>query len=195
MEDTVFIKVLEHGEQVGLEGTTPTDLKRHIEKELDIDLDHTDHQSKKESLDNIFYECFRNVDGRKHGRNHILKTEYYFRLIEYRELQEARSASKSANRNAFMAIGLSIFAILVSAILPLTQLNTPVSISKADFQELIKTANSEQEVKLDRLQMARILSAIESLQLEPIPQKSKAILPSNEVQHHDLINRYFEEQQ
>ena len=195
MEDTVFIKVLEHGEQVGLEGTTPTDLKRHIEKELDIDLDHTDHQSKKESLDNIFYECFRNVDGRKHGRNHILKTEYYFRLIEYRELQEARSASKSANRNAFMAIGLSIFAILVSAILPLSQLNAPVSIRKADFQELTKTANVEQEVKLDRLQMARILSAIESLQLEPIPQKSKAILPSNEVQHHDLINRYFEEQQ
>ncbi len=194
MEDSIFIKVLEHGEEVGLEGTNMSFLKNYIEKRLLIDFTQTDQKHKKIPLEHLLGECFEKFQGGKNGKNYILKTEYYFRLVEYRELQEARAAAKSANRNAFIAIGISIFTLVVSAVLTFTQLNIPTTINKSDLQTLINSNAVQRDVKLDNLQMAQILSVIESRQSKLKPQKPKAIFPSNEVQHHDLINKYFEEE-
>lgn len=194
MKDAIFIKVLQHGEDAGLEGTNMALLRDYIEKSLSIDFNHQDYNAYLDPLKQLFNECFRPVN---EGKNHILKTEYYFRLIEYRELQESRAAAKSANRNAFTAIGVSVSAMVFCAVLAFTQLNTPLTINKSDLKALIDSSREtgiQKEVKLDSLQMAQILTAIQSSQSSSRAKETKIPGQSQEVSHHELINQYFEDE-
>ncbi len=194
MEDTIFIEVLKYGAGKGLEGVSFEELKRWIYDRRDAGFSETEHVL----LNNLFDECFERAKTGYDTDKLNLKTEYYFRLIEYQELQESRKASREANRNAFIAIGISLLAILASAILTFTQLNTPTRINKSDLTALIESnrdAGIQKEVKLDSLQMAQILSAIGYGQSNPksttIP---KATDQGGEISIHGLINQYFEEE-
>ena len=191
MEDSIFIKVLEHGEDAGLNGTSLPLLRRCIEKEMHIDLKHPDFELYSKSLERLFSQCFEFVDIDGFEENHVLKTEYYFRLIEHRELQESRAAAKAAHRNAFIAIGISVCAIIISAILTWTQVNAPIGLDERTVTSLIESNMAQKNVKLNPQQMEQILSAIETV--KP-PKKEMNTIQSNEVKFHDLINRYFESQ-
>ena len=205
MKDTIFIKVLEYGEQVGIDGTTYQEFIKWARQENLIipESGDPDEKLKTAALQNLFSECFQRSKAiqdsdkeRTTPHTNVLKTEYYFRLVEHRALEESRKAAKSANRNAFSAIAISIIAMIICTVTVFVQLNSPISINKSDLQGLIEsnTASKVKEVRLDRLQMTQILSAIEADQATA-PQKKSATMPSNEVEHHELINRYFEENQ
>lgn len=62
-------------------------------------------------LRDLFFESFVLNSGSTESV-WVLKAEYYFRLLEFRELQESRAASQAANRNSFIAIGISLSAII-----------------------------------------------------------------------------------
>lgn len=196
MEDSIFIKVLEHGEQVGLDGTNETLLRDYIQRKTSINFEDEDHKHKTDSLHRLFLSCFEFFDNGKAGKNNILKTEYYFRLIEYRELQESRLAARSANKSAMWAISISIFAIIISAVLTFAQLNTPVSMNTSDLLSLTNSNAVQREVKLDSLQMAQILLAVGYGQAKPTSDRKVSPDQSHgkEVQHHQLINQYFEDE-
>lgn len=198
MQDSTFIKVLEYGEQVGLEGTNEADFLKWAEDEGLIDLTSTESKTASQiaSLKQLFSECFKTFlstekkdSVRQMYSSDVLRTEYYFRLIEHRELQLNREAAKSANRNAFVAIGISVTAIIVSAVMTWSQLNTSVSLDKFTLQSLIESNVVQRDVNLNPQQMKQILAVLEKAKPE---NKKISTLPSNEVQHHELINRYFE---
>jgi len=205
MEDIIFIEVLKCGAKKGIEGLTAEELYTWGAEQgyfgpnayLDPDVQDVDQQLKRFAFKKLFLECFQKSNyahGAKAKTAYVLKNEYYFRFIEYQELQESRAAAKSANRNAMWAIGISVFAIIVSAFLTYTQLNTPASINKSDLQALINSNSSadvQKEVKLDPLQMEQILSAMAQ---SKSAVKTKNPFQSNEIKHHELINQYFENQ-
>ena len=192
MKNSIFTAVLEHGEDVGLNGTNYSLFHDDIEKKMKIDLTHPDNTHMVNPLNRLFEECFKFYGAGKNGQNYILKTEYYIRLTQQRELKESRDAAKSANRNAWLAISISIAAIIISAVLTWTQLNTPLSIKKSDLAALVSSSTPsgvEREVKLNSLQMKQILLSIEQMSTK---NKKVSTIPSNEVEHHELINEYFE---
>ncbi len=130
------------------------------------------------------------------GKYH-LSFEARFKLLDYYELQEAKRAAKAANRNAFIAIAISAFAIVMSAVLTFTQSNTPIPINRSDLNALIKSNREpsvQSEVKLDSLQMAQILSAIRYDKPNTKAKKEETTNQGQEVSHHELINQYFEDQ-
>ncbi len=193
MDKPVFIKLIEYGEEVGLAGTN----FNHINSwavQNDIFSNSGNKESERLLLRDLYFECFNRGSGSSEDL-WVLKTEYYFRLIEYRELQESRLAAKSANKNAMWAIGISVAAIIVSAVLTFAQLNTHATINKSDLQAFIdsnRESEVQREVKLDSLQIAQILSAIGYDQSNSRTKKQQATDQGQEVSHHELINKYFE---
>jgi hypothetical protein len=187
MENSIFIDVLTYGAKRGAAGVSFEELKKRINDNRDTELTETELAL----LNNIFKECFASGGSGTEKQN--LKTEYYFRLIEYQALKESWKAGKSANRNAFTAIGLAVFAIVLTTFLAFTQWNRPITLSKSDLNALTSSnrhANVQREVKLDSLQMAQILAAVQYRGPEPKNQKPKE--QGQEISHHELINQYFE---
>jgi hypothetical protein len=210
--EEIFIKVLEYGAERGLEGTDVQGFNTWASEQGFLDLKNKElHQLQKcNALHRLLQECFQVADNRGEAleRIYVLKNEYYFRLIKYRELQEARNAAKEANRNAFFAIGLSILTLLFSGFLTYTHLINPVSINKADMQALIesnKNPNTQtvrlnqnqldelKEINLEPLQMAQILSAIESGHAKSTIYKPTVNNPSNDSSMIEAINQYYEQ--
>ncbi len=193
MDDSIFIEILKYGAGKGLEGVSFEELKTSIHDHSDAESTETEHGL----LKNVFDECFEQSDVGSGTEKFNLKTDYYFRLIEYQELAESRAVAKSANRNAFIAIGISVFVIIVTAVLTFTQLNTPATITKSELNALImatRDAGVQREVKLDSMQMAQILSAIGYDQSNDRSKKQNAVNQGQEVSHHELINQYFEDE-
>ncbi len=156
MKNTLFIKLLEYGEQIGAEGT---DSNKALEWALST---HAipDTDVAKRSLSGLFHECFDSVG----GGQQVLKVEYYFRLIEFRELQESRIASKQANRNSIIAILFSIAAIGISSIIGYQQLTGSVSISSSQIREIVN-ANSQPitgNVTVESTQIEALIDAMKS---------------------------------
>ena len=156
MKKSPFIKLLEYGEQIGTRGA---DEKEIFEWALRTGV-IPDNKVSKRILDNLLYECFdKTGDGSR-----ILKVEYYFRLIEYRELEESRIASRQANRNSFIAILFSITAIVISSIIGYQQLTGSVSISSSQVREIVN-ANSQPitgNITIESTQIEALIDAIKS---------------------------------
>jgi hypothetical protein len=163
----VFIRLLEYGEEIGLTGT---DVNKAIEWGIKSNIlpgkNDEEFPAKKEFFKQLFYDCYVRPGGVATNER-ILKTEYYFRLIEYQELQEARKASKSANRNSFIAITVSILAIIISIYMAYSQINSPVSIDQKQIEAI-----TNRPLKLDQEQMETIKGWINQRQpAKPGPPK------------------------
>lgn len=131
MSKPVFIKLLEFGEKIGLAGT---DFDAVTEWALNSGVlpsvsDQT-HAKQKYLLRDLFFESFTLNSGSSEPV-WVLKAEYYFRLLEFRELQESRASSQAANRNSLIAMGISLIAIIFSCVTAYVQVKTPVSIQGA----------------------------------------------------------------
>jgi hypothetical protein len=74
---------------------------------------------------------------------YILNAEYYFRLVEFQELEESRIASSDANRHSQVAIAFSIVAIAVSLIVGAIQLNSTITI---DYNQVNRMETKEAPV-------------------------------------------------
>ena len=205
MKNSIFIDVLRYGEQVGLKGTSYGDFQKWAAEKGIINL--TSNAAKDalqiDSLKKLFQDCFVSfADTEKGGSTStipsrcVLKTEYYFRLIEYRERHERTQAANFANRNAMWAIGISLAAVILCTILTLTLIFTPNRMKPSDLTPLINSIAVQKEVRLDSLQMAQLISAIGYNQYKPKNDRKKSVhqTESQEILHHELINRYFEDE-
>jgi len=69
-----------------------------------------------------FLECFKESTSYSDEKR-VLKSEYYFRLIDYYEFKEAKRSSKQANRNAKYALYVAITALILTIIFGILQTN------------------------------------------------------------------------
>lgn len=131
MSEPVFIKLLEFGEKIGLVGTNFDAVTEWaVNSGVLPPVSDQAYAKQKYLLRDLFFESFVLNSGSTESV-WVLKAEYYFRLLEFRELQESRAASQAANRNSFIAIGISLSAIIFSIYVAYIQVNTPVSIQGA----------------------------------------------------------------
>ncbi|HEY0894082.1 MAG TPA: hypothetical protein VGE32_13565, partial [Cellvibrio sp.] len=109
--------------------------------------------------------------------NRLLKTEYYFRLIEFRELQETRTASKTANKNSIIALTISVIAILISICTTAIQLNTTTKINADQIKEIVKASRSPniQKVTINNDQLLEILKVAKSPDVQNVAIKTEQI--------------------
>ena len=127
-----FITLLEKGERIGQTGISRAEFLKWSE-----DLGYDVRNANKH-----FDECFDTLSGM--DSNGVLKMEYYSRLIEWRELQEARKASQQANRTSWIAIILSIIAIFITCMFALKQISTPVKLRPDTVKEIVANKNDLQ---------------------------------------------------
>jgi len=85
----------------------------------------TSNQTEKATVSALFHECYKSSGTNPDVHKWVLKAEYYFRLIEHRELQEARKTAKQSSRNAHLAIIVSIFMSTLSMIVAICVSGSP----------------------------------------------------------------------
>lgn len=131
MSEPVFIKLLEFGEIIGLAGTDfDAATEWAVNSGLLPPVSDQAHAKQKYLLRDLFFESFALNSGSTEPV-WVLKAEYYFRLLEFRELQESRASSQAANRNSLIAMGISLIAIIISCVTAYVQVKTPVGIQGA----------------------------------------------------------------
>lgn len=172
MDDSVFIKMLEYGELCGIKGTKWDELLIWLkDQKVIVNIDANDTNR----LHALYRECFDDSGKSENYNNRLLKTEYYFRLVEFRELQEARTASKTANKNSLIALTISVIAILVSVCTTTIQLNTSTKINEEQIKEIVEAAKSPdmQNVTIKKEQIIEIVEASRSPDIQNVAIKTE----------------------
>lgn len=148
------IRLLKYGEEIGLSGTNWDStcdwaIKNEILPKKNCETAYL--------FRDLFFECFTNQTGSSLD-TWVLKNEYYFRLLEYRELCEARETSRQANRNAWFAIYISVIALLISSLIGYYQINSSININQAQVESIIHAIND-----FENAQMQTILTELRGI--------------------------------
>jgi len=85
-------------------------------------------------LDDIGREAFFIYVGDPSNRKYYLNIEGYFKLLDYRELSEARKSSNEARKYAIMAIIISFITMLVSIYFSYMTLEQKTTIDNEQFK-------------------------------------------------------------
>lgn len=156
VSEPVFIKLLEFGEKIGLAGTSFDAVTEWaVNTGVLPPVSDQTHAKQKNLLRDLFFESFASNSGSTESI-WVLKTEYYFRLLEFRELQESRASSQAANRNSFIAMVISLIAIIFSCIAAYIQVNTPVgiqgavTINESQIKEIIESNKATPNLSVER---------------------------------------------
>lgn len=133
-EPSIFIRVLQLGAQAGAAGVDENEINQWITNQPEVENEFSDTRN---SIWKIFHESFERTKS-GHGNPTVfrLKNEYYFRLIEFQELELSRNASISANRFSTVAIALSLLAIIASAIVGYMQITSSTQIQPSQISTL-----------------------------------------------------------
>ncbi len=151
-EKIVFIRLLEHGENVGIKGTNRNKSKAYVYGD-NVKLTDDEECLFRDLFEESFHKGVLYSDSGKDLR--ILKTEYYFRLLEYRELKESRTASLSARNFSLWAICVSLAAIVAGFGIGYVQLTTPITINDEQVGRVVEAARSP--VSLNQTQLEKLL--------------------------------------
>jgi hypothetical protein len=210
-EQTLFIWLLEYGEQNHDRSLSCHDV---INDAVTQELIFSRTDPKTRVLRCLYYECFDVTDDLKRAtlnysypgsdsdrldQNNAsnLKAEYYFRLLEFRELKLARETARQANENSMMAQRLSeesldesrkafqfsIAALLISAGLAIFtttwQLVTPIQIDPVQLQQLgglIEQSRLSQPIviQVGPEQLQRLEAVIKQTAPVPVPAPATA---------------------
>jgi len=147
----IYLDALEYGEKqlVKRQGVTRKQLQRHLENK------GYKFSTKEEVrlLDDLAREEFFIFIGDNPDLKYYLNVEGYFKLLEYRELSEARKSSVEARLFALIAIVLSFVALLVSIYFSNMELNQKTTIEDEQFnvikniQQSLESAGSKKHNK------------------------------------------------
>lgn len=133
-EKNIYLDALEFGEKCLKDGKdiTYNDLKKHLE--------HIGYSFDTEAKDRLLKDMSREtfhiyIENGEEWKNkpHYINTEGYFKLLEYRELKDARKSSKEARWYAIIAIGISIMALLASIYFSIKELQQTTTINSEQF--------------------------------------------------------------
>jgi hypothetical protein len=156
-EKSIFIRLLRFGAERELQATTLDDFKEWALSQPDIENDTCGQYQRAKVL---FIRCFAKTRQPTVGlAEFVLETEYYFRLIEFQELEESRKASSEANLHSQVAIAFSIVAIAASLIVGAIQLNSTI---KIDFDQVSRMETKKFPVsqKIESEQLSQVISAL-----------------------------------
>jgi uncharacterized protein HemX len=134
MDDkSIFIRLLKYWESKGIDGFSYNEFK-----EWSTFQDDLQSQEARQRARRLVEECCERISHNASEEHFVLKSEYYFRLVEFQELTESRLASKSANRNSLVAIVISVLAIAFSVVASYQQQNAEITIKRSQVAELVK---------------------------------------------------------
>jgi hypothetical protein len=133
-ENNIFIKLLRLGESKGIQGIDENEFKKWALSHQEIDNEYCEEFHK---IRRLFLECFDEII-KSHGipNEYILKTEYYFRLIEFQELELSRETAASANKHSKIAIGISLVAIFIGIVATIIQSQSQVTIDSSQISHV-----------------------------------------------------------
>lgn len=132
-EKSIFIRLLKFWESKGIDGFSYPEFKEWAKSQPDLQ-----SQEARQRVRRLVEECCENLRNYGGEEHFVLKSEYYFRLVEFQELAESRLASKSANRNAIGAMVISVLAIAFSIFASYKQLTTEVTINPDQVAQIVK---------------------------------------------------------
>jgi hypothetical protein len=200
MDENILIKLLEHGENAGQTGITKADALEWFALTASVGpVSDPGAANREEDFLALFYECFEPAPPTQQEadpKRYRLAPQYRIRLIEYRSRQRGTQTAARALKISSAALVLFVATVIFGLFWAQSRPSGQPSVSDAQLKKIAETVLSAEprDVRLDRLQMMQIISAIEAKK-DTAGQRPPATIPSNEIEHHDLINRYFEENQ
>lgn len=147
----IYLDALEYGEKqlIKRQAITPKKLKKYLESEgYKFSTD-----AEKQLLRDVSHDGFHIYVGDPANRKYFLNTEGYFKLLEYRELSDARKSSKEARTYAIAAILISIATLIASIYFSIRVLEQKIVIDDKQFGVIeniwhnLETINSKKHNK------------------------------------------------
>jgi len=134
-QKNIYLNALEFGEKLLNKGETVTfnKLQEHLKKRGYVFETQAEEQLLRDLAREAFHIYVSDGDKWKEEPSY-LNVEGYFKLLEYRELNEARKSSREARRYAIFAIVLSIFTLVVSIYFSYKELNNETIINSKQFE-------------------------------------------------------------
>lgn len=119
--ENIYLDALEYGEQqlIKRQAITSKQLQKYLEDKGCI----FSTNEEKRLLNDLGREAFFIYVGDPSNRKYFLNIEGYFKLLAYRELNDARRSSKNARNYTIVAIFISIITLLTSIIFSYLSLN------------------------------------------------------------------------
>lgn len=111
-QGNIYLDALEYGEKQLIKRQAIT--RKQLQKYLEDKGYKFITREERRLLKDLGRETFFIRVGDPSNRKYYLNVEGYFKLLEYRELNDARRSSKEARTYAVVAIVLSIITLLVS---------------------------------------------------------------------------------
>jgi len=171
----IYIALLEYGEEHGLKGVTLDAVYEWAEETNYLpSADSPECQDAKSLLRDLYFECFeRNSNSTKNIWG--LKNEFYFRLLEYRELVEARQASSLAKRNSNIATVISVTALVASLFIGYMQLAKPLSLERKQVETIGASLESQTTslIRSSAQESAELVNAVKELKAEMLVLNNK----------------------
>lgn len=131
-QGNIYLDALEYGEKqlIKKQQIEKKDLKKHLEdKGYKFST-----KEEKQLLNDLGREAFHIYVGDPSNRKYYLNIEGYFKLLEYRELNDARKSSKEAKIFAIAAIVISFITLLVSIYFSNEVLKQEITVDSRQFK-------------------------------------------------------------
>ena len=128
----IYLDTLEYGEKqlIGRRAITRKQLQKYLE---DKGYKFSTNEEKR-LLKDLARETFFIFVGDPSNRKYYLNVEGYFKLLEYRELSDARKSSKEAKKYAIAAIVISIITLAISIYFSNMELKQKTTIDNKQFK-------------------------------------------------------------
>lgn len=84
------------------------------------------------------------------NRKYYLTLEGYFKLLDYRDLSDARKSAREARLFTLIAIGISLLTLIVSVIFSIAELNQSTTISNDQFESIEHIEKKLEDFELSR---------------------------------------------
>ena len=152
-EDDFYIQMLKFAASKAPEGFSYDEYEGYAVKLYGSINDKT-----RATLKQVRTDCFHSLNT---GPTPVfsLKAEYYFRLIEFQELKESRKSSSDANKHSKVAIGFSIFAIFIGAVVGILQLNSTIKLDNKQVS-IMATKDYPATQQVESEQLSQVIDAL-----------------------------------
>jgi hypothetical protein len=158
-EKSIFIRMLQLGADNGAKPMTKSAFFKWAIEQGDMESTSDPVVSQ---LHKLFDECFIRTRNPSIGEEcFVLKSEYYFRLLEFTELEMSRKASSEANRNSIIATVLAVISIVIGGYFGYIQKTTPMMLDN----DQVKSIKPPESQKIESEQLAQVIEALKQLNI------------------------------
>lgn len=142
--ENIYLDALEYGEKLLIEkqGITREQLRKHLADKGYM----FSTREERRLFDDLGREAFFIFVGDPSNRKYYLNIEGYFKLLAYRELNDARKSSKEARWYAILAIILSTITLFVSIYFSNKSLKQKTTIEDRQFEVIESILHNSETV-------------------------------------------------